>query len=221
MRFWSIRPGTFGPVHTVVMATMWIAACTACLLSLALLALPIVASNAAPPHDLRPVKSRFTILDLTRCDLTHSHPDGNAWRCEGIKGFPVHIAEGDARFFLSFGDEAETRRAATQTLAPFNTVFPDGKSRLTIEWRYRRRDGPDRPYAVIVRYFTADGEGRKGEVLVVTRLTAKEACHLAYVDALSNAEPVALARSAADELAADFDCSGEPRVVGVRGKSPM
>ena len=48
------------------------------------------------------------------------------------------------------------------------------------------------PYAAIVRYFTAV-DGAKGEVLVVSRITATEACHVAYIDALATPEAIVLA----------------------------
>ena len=54
------------------------------------------------------------------------------------------------------------------------------------------------PYAAIVRYFTAV-DGAKGEVLVVSRITATEACHVAYIDALATPEAIVLARRVADE----------------------
>ncbi len=174
----------------------------------------------APPDDLSPRKSRFTTINLNTCAKVKSHPDGDTHRCEGFAGLPIYFAEGDLRVFMSFGKTPGQRRAATQTLKAFNAVFEPGRRRATIEWRTERRGGREHVYAAIVRYFTQTDD-RKGQVLVVTRITDTEACHLAYVDALANAQPVALARSAADELARGFDCRSEPRVVGVTGKSPM
>jgi len=44
---------------------------------------------------------------------------------------------------------------------------------------------------------------------------------VAYIDALANAEAIALARRIADGQARSFDCRQEPRTMGEKGKSPM
>lgn len=75
--------------------------------------------------------------------------------------------------------------------------------------------------AVIVRFLTSSDDGRKGEVLVVSRVTSMTTCHMAYIDALANPEGMALARRIADEQAATFDCSSEPVVEGHPGQSPL
>ncbi len=167
-----------------------------------------------------PLRSRFTTIELAACTVIKRHADGNTWHCGGLKGYPVTYAEGDLRAFVSFGAGAENRKAARQTLRPFNTIFESKGSRATIEWRFRRRAGTDLPYATIMRVFTSP-DGARGEVLVVTKVSATEACHMAYVDAMANVEAMALARAAADELAANWSCSSEPRVLGATGKSPM
>jgi len=175
---------------------------------------------AAGDAAMNPVRSRFTTIDLKTCQIAKRHRDGNSWRCLGLRGYPVAYAEGDQRAFVSFGPEAETRRAARQTLAPFNTIFARSGRRATIEWRFRRIGGADVPYATIMRFFTSR-DGAAGEVLVVTRVAATEACHMAYVDAKANPEAIALARSAADEMAATWSCATEPKILGERGKSPL
>ena len=175
---------------------------------------------AAPPDNVSPLKSQFTTIELSDCTVTRQHPDGNAWSCDGLPGYPVYIAEGDLRVFMSFGPQGEQQKAATQTLPPFNTVFKDNRNRITIEWRYVRRGGRDQPYAAIVRYFTTR-DATRGQVLVVTRISDRDACHVAYVDALANPSAIALARSVADELARTFDCKAGPSVIGATGKSPM
>src|SRR5262249_44714849 len=70
-----------------------------------------------------PVKSLYTTVDLKSCKQIKHHRDGGAWRCEGLPGFPVYVAEGDLRQFVSVGAAPEKRRAATQTLGPFNSIF--------------------------------------------------------------------------------------------------
>ena len=173
----------------------------------------------AAPAWAVPVKSRLTTIELKWCTQTKKHKDGGAWRCAGLPGFPVYLAEGDLRHMLSFGPGPEKRRAAQQTLAPFNSIF-DSRARATVEWRFERKGGRDVPYATIVRYHTAR-DGERGEVLVVSRIGGTETCHAAYIDALANAEAMALARSFADVEARKLDCAGEPMVIGMTGKSPM
>jgi hypothetical protein len=172
------------------------------------------------PAAANPVKSLYTTVELKACQPLKRLREGDAWRCQGLPGYPVYVAEGDLRQFVSAGKDAEHRRAATQTLQPFNSIFDGEHRRATIEWRFERRGDGQIPYATIVRYHTSQ-HGRRGDVLVISKVTALETCHLAYVDALANSNAIALARRIADEMARAFDCSQEPRTLGVQGKSPM
>jgi hypothetical protein len=172
------------------------------------------------PAGANPVKSLYTTVELKACQLLKRHRDGDAWRCQGLPGYPVYVAEGDLRQFVSAGRDAEHRRAATQTLHAVNTIFDGGNRRATIEWRFERRGDGHLPYATIVRYHTSQ-QGIRGDVLVISKVTPRETCHLAYVDAVANSNAIALARRIADEQARPFDCSQEPRTVGAQGKSPM
>jgi hypothetical protein len=165
------------------------------------------------------IKGRFTSIDLNTCDPLEAMADGGAWSCGGLPDYAIYLAERGSRQAMSFGPEAQHHRAARQTLAAINSAL-DEHRRATVEWRAERRSGRDLPYAAIVRYRTAR-EGAKGEVLVVTKIGEHEACHAAYIDALANAEAMALARSWADSEARKFDCGGKPKIVGNRGKSPM
>jgi hypothetical protein len=172
------------------------------------------------PAAASPVKSLYTTVDLKACKQIKRHRDGGAWLCDGLAGLPVYVAEGDLRQFLSVGEGAQTRRAATQTLGPFNSIFEKGSDRATIEWRFSRRGERQIPYAIIVRFHTSH-EGRKGDVLVVSKVSASETCHVAYIDALANRDAITLARFVADNRAKTFDCSNEPRAEGATGRSPM
>jgi hypothetical protein len=58
-------------------------------------------------------------------------------------------------------------------------------------------------------------------VLVVSKVSDAETCHVAYIDALANKDAIALARHVADKQSKSFDCSREPRTEGVTGRSPM
>ena len=118
------------------------------------------------------------------------------------------------------GADAQKRRAATQTLGAFNTIFEKGSDRATVEWRFNRRGERQIPYAIIVRFHTS-GEGRRGDVLVVSKVSATETCHVAYIDALANQDAITLARFVADNQAKSFDCRNEPHPEGATGKSPM
>jgi hypothetical protein len=58
-------------------------------------------------------------------------------------------------------------------------------------------------------------------VLVVSKVSATETCHVAHIDALANSDAITLARFVADTRAKTFDCSHEPHAEGATGKSPM
>jgi hypothetical protein len=167
-----------------------------------------------------PVKSLYTTVQLKACKPVKRHRDGGAWLCDGLAGLPVYVAEGDLRQFLSVGADAQQRRAATQTLGPFNSIFESGSDRATIEWRFDRRGDRQIPYAIIVRFHTAQ-DGRKGDVLVVSKVSPTETCHIAYIDALANSDAITLARFVADKQAKAFDCRNQPKTEGATGKSPM
>jgi hypothetical protein len=166
------------------------------------------------------VKSLYTTIDLKACKKVRRHRDGGAWMCDGLAGLPVYVAEGDLRQFVSVGAEAQKRRAATQTLGAFNSIFETGGTRATVEWRFDRRGERKLPYATIMRFHTSR-DGRRGDVLVVSKVSDAETCHVAYIDALANRDAIALARHVADRQSKSFDCSREPRTEGATGRSPM
>jgi len=165
-------------------------------------------------------KSLYTTLEIKTCKLLRRHPDGNSWICPGLPGYPVYLAHGDLRTFVSYGPAPERRRAAKQTLAAFNAIHKAGRNRATIEWRIAPGRGKAIPRATILRYFTSR-DGKRGEVLVVSKVDAREACHVAYVDALANRDAIAIARRLADEVAPRFDCSLSPKMEGLAGRSPL
>lgn len=165
-------------------------------------------------------RSVYTTLDLAHCATLQSNPDGTTYQCPGLPGVPVYFAEGDDRTFLSAGAGLAKSRAAQQTLKSFNSVFPKAGGRATIEWRFVIRDNRKVPYAMIVRYFT-EIDTAKGQVLVVSRVTDKDTCHVAYIDARANPDAIVMARRIADERAPTFDCKRSPTVEGATGKSPM
>ena len=163
----------------------------------------LVAAGAGPAG-AGEITSAYTKLELDKCELVSSNPDegGSAvWNCKGYDGRRVRVAEGDLRFFVSYGPDAESQKAAHQTLAPFNVIHH------TLEWRLERRNGRQVPFATILRYFWDSGNGRKGQTLVVTKLGPDEACHVAHVVAQGNPGANRMAREAADTEARSFDCA--------------
>jgi hypothetical protein len=161
---------------------------------------------APPPAPSTAGRSAYTPLDLDDCRAIPPHPDdpleSGSWWCEGHAGVPVYVAEGDLRFFVSYGDDAPDQPAAATTLPAFNHL---GR---TIEWRLDERG---MPYATILRWYTSAGDGgADGQILVITRLGGPGAvCHVGHVDARVNPDANDIARSVADNTARDFDCAVE------------
>lgn len=165
-------------------------------------------------------KSRLTALELKKCRQISRHKDGGAWICPGLRGYPVYFAEGDLRHMLAFGPTPQKRMSATQTLGAFNSVF-QGKQRPTIEWRVEREaNGRIVPFATIVRFHTSN-DGVNGDVLVITKVDAKQSCQLAVIDARANADAMVVARTWAIAEARKRSCPEKPEVLGQPGKGPM
>ena len=161
-----------------------------------------LACLAVTPVYAGEISSVYTSLDLDKCKLLASNPNEGGWavfECRGHNGVRVRVAEGDLRFFVSFGPNAEKQIAATQTLTPFNTIHK------TLEWRVERKGGAWVPFATILRYFW-DSNGKKGQTLVVTKLEGTEACQVAHIVADGNPKANELARKAADTQARTFKC---------------
>jgi hypothetical protein len=170
------------------------------LFSLACVTLQVLAASAKAENS-----SAYTELDLSTCEQEPPDPDdplqSGVWWCEGLDGIDVYVAEGDLRFFVSYGEFAEDEPAAAETLPAFNTLGP------RIEWRL---DESGEPFATILRFHTESGEGEKGSTLVVTRLAPPgEVCRVGFVDAAANPDANALAREVADNVAPDFRCGEE------------
>jgi hypothetical protein len=174
-----------------------------------LLALYLLAS----PATAQQIESAYTDLNLDQCTVMQSDDFGSTWACAGLKGYPLLVAEGDLRFFLSYGFGAEEEKVREQTLPPFNNIG------TKLEWRVSNATGGFRPFATIVRYLTDRPESDEdGQILVVTRLAAGGSCHVAYVDAQANADANLLAQQAADAIKPEHDCETPPVVVGKWGE---
>ncbi len=106
-------------------------------------------------------------------------------------------------------------RPIGQTIGPFNNLGPK------LEWRAAQQAGAE-PFATIVRYtyqkMTDDGSYSNGQVLVVSRFRSGESCHVAYIDALANANANVMAREVADKYASGGECpDGAVPVLGRGG----
>lgn len=160
-------------------------------------------------------QSEYTDIDLDACTVVNSDDFGSTWACNGYKGIPVMISEGDLRMMVSYGLTSTEEKAASQTLPPFNHL---GEK---IEWRLSNAAGGYKPFATIVRYLVQrldpeTGEEKKpeGQVLVVTRIEPGATCQIAWIDAVANPDANELARKTADEQAPGFDCENDPEIVG-------
>jgi len=133
--------------------------------------------------------SAYTDLDLDQCLILEADDFGASWACPGYKGYPLLVQEGDLRFSLSYGFDADENGVGFQTLPPFNTLG------AKLEWRLSNAMGRWFPIATIVRYHTAHPETGEdhGQVLVVTQIAEGNSCHIAYVDARANANANELA----------------------------
>ena len=155
--------------------------------------------------------SAYTDLNLdSDCLVLEADDFGVSWSCPGYKGFPLKVEEGDLRFSLSYGFDADENSVGFQTLPPFNRL---GEK---LEWRLSNASGRWFPIATIVRYHTAHPETGEdfGQVLVVSQIAEGNSCHIAYVDARANANANVLAQQAADK-AGDFDClTDEVEIIG-------
>jgi len=172
-------------------------------ISVAITALLFSLGVSAPPVLAGQISSRYTSLNLDKCRLVKTFPNeggGAIWHCRGLEGMRVRVAEGDIRFFVSYGSGSDEQTAARQTLAPFNTIH------TTLEWRVERQNGRWVPFATILRYFW-DSDGQKGQTLVITRLGQGDACHVAYVKVEGNPGANKQAREIADTRARAFDCA--------------
>ncbi len=160
--------------------------------------------------------STYTDLVLEKCTSIFADEESGsvAWTCTGLDGMNMYVAEGDLRMFVSYGDNAEAEIAASQTLPPFNAINDK------LEWRLDMRGAKPVPVATILRFNTAgiDDPEKGSEVLVVTRLGAGQTCHIAYIDAMLNANANVMAREVADNLAGKFNC--ETDEAAWLGKAP-
>ena len=177
------------------MRTRLLTACT-----LVALALPAHAGD---------MTSAYTKLDFKKtCKIIEEIEEGGSVSLlfEGYNDYAIHFAEGDLRHSVQFGHVDASETGIWQSFTQWNRVSD------TIEWRLHDAV----PVAAILRWFieNTDDAGaadpnRVGQVLVVSRVAqeaGRQACVVAYVDALANRNANQLARDLADSLAATFTC---------------
>ena len=153
--------------------------------------------------------SAYTKINLDNdCSIIEADDFGATFACPGYKGYPVMVAEGDLRMFVSYGLNSLNEVAAQQTLGPFNTVGD------TLEWRLANYAKGWTPIATILRYYTDDGMGDKEQILVVTKVQQGATCQIAHVNASKYKNANQIARDIADDMAESFDCSNQPIVWG-------
>lgn len=152
--------------------------------------------------------STYTKINLDDCLVLKADDFGASFACPGYKGYPLYVAEGDLRFFVSYGFGAPDELAAHQTPPAFNLINE------TLEWRLSNESGGWKPFATILRFFLQVGNGSQpdGELLIVTKLEPGNTCHIAYIDAKKTRNANEVAREQADNNAADFQCGTDQAV---------
>ncbi|MBZ0217939.1 MAG: hypothetical protein K8F25_15380 [Fimbriimonadaceae bacterium] len=169
----------------------------------------VINANAAD------IESAYTRVNLEDCRvIAQDRESGSiAWMCEGYEGIELYVAEGDLRYFVSTGNDAGRRTAASETLEAFNRIH------TTMEWRLERdHRGNWQPFATILRYYI-DNDGLRAEesILVISKVGPDDSCHVARINASQNPNANILARRTADELARDFVCGSDQVVtIGAR-----
>jgi len=162
----------------------------------------VIATLMTAPANAADFNSAYTDLNLNECMVLEADDFGASFACPGYKGYPLYVAEGDLRFFVSYGFGAPDERAASQTLPQFNTIHK------TLEWRLTNATGEWKPFATILRWFTQVGDGSEpdGQTLVVTKIEPGNTCHVAYIDAKRTPNANVMARDIADNYAPQVDC---------------
>src|SRR5262245_11783639 len=91
--------------------------------------LTLACAFTSAPASANHLKTVYSTIELKTCKSLKRHPDGGSWLCRGIDGLSIYVAEGDLRTFVAVGIKAQNTKAATQTLGPFNSIFPPKSKR--------------------------------------------------------------------------------------------
>ena len=65
------------------------------------LAVLVMVTLLAVPAGAQELVSEYTDVDIGQCTMLEADEMGAVWACPGLRGYPVMIAEGDLRFFVS------------------------------------------------------------------------------------------------------------------------
>ncbi|WP_262267302.1 MULTISPECIES: hypothetical protein [Microvirga] len=151
-----------------------------------------VAEASPPPSGA--VTAVYSDTQGRTCKQIASESEFSHWSCSAPGGRRAQFMDTGLIAAVRFGDSTNTE------LEPGFQVSGDmiGKK---IEWRVR--DG--KPFAGILRHFTRDADDNPSQVLVVTKVNGREACHIGYINARSkNANQQAA--EIADNTAHTFKC---------------
>ena len=165
-----------------------------------ILAACLLATGMAAAAEL---KAETTKVDLSACTFVHPGTDDLTSACPGVGGVGYVMRVIAMNMFVSYGDNALTEKALTQTFPVPNYLG------LTQEWRL----GDDgKPRAAIMPWITVTADGTEMPVLVVTQILPGATCQIAWLDATTLPDAMARARQIAD-AAGNADCSKAPEIV--------
>lgn len=140
------------------------------------------------------VTAKYSDTQGRTCKQIVSESEFSHWVCSAPGGRKVQFMDTGLVAAVRFGESTNTE------LEPGFRVAGDmiGKK---IEWRIRE----GKPFAGILRHFTRGADDNPSQVLVVTKVNGKEACHIGYINArLKNANQQAA--EIADNTAHAFKC---------------
>lgn len=179
--------------------------------------LPALLLALTLPAGAAEIRSEYTDVDLEKgCSMfdapAEDEPGGFAnLACNGWRGYPVLIYQGDLRESVVYGFPP-SGNPAWESFAPFNATGPK------IEWRIRKDGDKEFPFATIHRWHVSNPEDpdKKVEVLVVEKvgqIDDDQACAVGLVMATGNPGANEQARRIADEKALTFVCGVDERTI--------
>lgn len=159
------------------------------------------------------ISSAYTDLDLERdcATVAAAGPDDGDWQelvCSGWRGYPVLLSIADLRHSVFYGFPPTGDRPF-ETFAAFNAAGP------RIEWRIESEGDRSTLFATIHRWTVEGAEGRRTEVLVVSKvgqLEGRQGCVVGLVTATGHPDANESARRLADERARSFACGTDAPV---------
>jgi hypothetical protein len=169
----------------------------------------------AMPAAAAEVRSEYTDVDLEKgCstfDIATEGDESANLACNGWRGYPVLIYQGDLRESVVYGFPPAGEHK-WESFAPFNATG------AKIEWRIEKDGDKEIPFATIHRWHVSNPEDPdKGvEVLVVEKvgqIGEQQSCAVGLVVATGNPQANDTARRIADEQVRTFVCGADERVI--------